>query len=144
MYEDEIKGGVHIENDPNAGQAHNRFLDLVGTTLATDVATATWEADEAVTSVRFKVEGGTAGDMVRIVFDATPVDDNSDTSQAEAWLTPVAASAQANTDVEYIEVKQGDADGIDEWSEPKDFGAALRRCDAIAVNAAVTLFIEVV
>ena len=141
-----------LSNDGSSGQAHNRLVSIAGNTLATDIGTATWGADEKVTACRFKVSSATSGQLVRIVFDATPVDDATDTTQAINWLTPVTAAANANTDVEYFEVTgaaqlttETDPAGVDQWSDWFDFGSYLRRVDAIAVTTdeATSLFIEV-
>jgi len=138
--------------DGSAAQSHNRYLSIVGNVLETDVATATWTEAEKVTSFRVKATAVTSSNLVRFVLDASPVDDATDTTQAEAWLAPITAAVTMATDVEYFEVRAGagltgevDPVGVDEWSEWYDLGGILRRLDAIAVDVdeAVTLFIEV-
>jgi hypothetical protein len=122
---------VILKKDGNAGQAHSRYLVTAGSTLATDIATATWGADEKVTAFRIKAEG--AANMVRFVLDASPVDDETDTTQAEAWLTPVAAAAFMDTDVEYFEHNAA-AKEVALWSDWQPLGGYLRRLDCIAVD----------
>ena len=148
----EAAGFVVVGNDGKAGQSHNRYLSIVGNALTTDVATATWEADEKVTSFRVKATAVTSSNLVRFVLDASPVDDATDKTQAIAWLTPVVASVNADTDVEYFEVRSGagltgevDPVGVNEWSEWYELGGFLRRLDAIAIDVdeQVNLFIEV-
>ena len=148
----EAAGLMVVANDGNAGQSHNRHLSIVGNALATDVATATWKADEKVTSFRVKATAVTSSNLVRFVLDASPVDDAIDKTQAIAWLTPVAAAVNHLTDVEYFEVRSGagltgevDPVGVNEWSEWYELGGFLRRLDAIAIDVdeQVNLFIEV-
>ena len=142
--QDYTAGATHVADVGRANQSYNRLIATAGNTLPTDIATETWSAEQSFYSARFKVTGGTAGHRARLVFDATPVDDASNTTQAANWLA--AAVANAGTDVEYFEVAQGDeVAGVAEWSEWYQFSSPLRRVDAISVDAdvALTIFIEV-
>lgn len=145
-------GAAHVADVGRAAQSHNRYLSVVGNALATDVATATWTEAEGVYSIRIKVDATTAGNLVRFVFDATPVDDATDLVQAKTWLTPVAAAVTQATDVEYFEARGYAAlaaevgpVGVSEWSEWFQFSSPLRRLDIIAVDIdeQVNVFIEV-
>jgi len=133
-------------------QPHNRHLSVVGNAVSTDVATATWTEVEAVYAVRLKATAVTSSNLMRVVFDASPIDDATDKAQAVAWLTAVAAAVNSSTDVEYFEfraaaVLTGEVDPIapNEWTEWFQFSSPLRRLDVIAVDVdeAVTVMVEV-
>lgn len=142
-------GAAHVADVGRAVQSHNRIITTAGNAVATDIGTATWTAEEGVYACRFRVYGGTPGNEIKLCFDASPVDDSSDTTQAQAWLT-TAAAAEA-TDVEYFIVSMaGDVAaqvgpvGVAEWSEWFQFSFPLRRCDVVAlsIDEALTVFIE--
>ena len=145
-------GAAHVADVGRAAQSHNRHLSVVGNTVATDVSTATWTADEAVYKIRLKATAVTSSNLMRVVFDASPVDDPTDKTQAVNWLTAIAASVNSSTDVEYREfraaaVLTGEVDPVapNEWTDWIDFSEPLRRLDVIAVDVdeAVTVMVEV-
>lgn len=121
-------------------QSHNRYLTGITDSV---IKSATWGADEKVKAVRFKlVAGATAvvGDVVRVVFNATPIDNIADTVQAANWLaTPVAA---VDTDIESFDLVmggQGVVNGyIPEWSDWFHFADDIQRVDLLAETAGRT------
>lgn len=123
-------------------QTHNRFVTSAGPSQAT-IASMTWTAAEEIYAVRFKVAqtsgdtGLTAGDLIRVVFDASPVDDTTDTAQAWAWLQVATSSESA--DVEYHEfpyIATTDASGG--WSDWFVFVEPLRRADFLYPGGTAT------
>jgi len=122
-------------------QSHNRFIEDVAETQLL-LGHMTWAAAEEVTAVRFKLMPGaggtppTVGDIVRVVFDASPIDDTTNDTQAWAWLA--AAGGAEATDVEYNElsyIPKASLVGADDgWSEWFEFGGILRRADFLYVN----------
>lgn len=125
-------------------QPHNRYITGVGSTQAA-IGHLTWTEAEDVHRVRFKVGGGSAGDLLRVVFDASPVDDTSNDTQALNWLQQ--AGSDEATDVEYFEIVQGGAGTglyIPEFTDYFEFAGPLRRADIIANSGSgYTVFAEV-
>ena len=132
-------GSVHVADVGRAQQPHNRFINGVSDTQA-ELGHMTWEDDERVYSVRFKLvaDSGTtaSGEVVRVVFDAAPVDDTTEDGQAWTWLQ--AAPSDQDTDVEYFElnyIAAADLTGAnDGWSEWFQFSSPLRRADFLFVD----------
>lgn len=120
--------------------AGNRYITGVEDTQAT-MGHMTWAPNTGVRSVWFRITGGSAGDVVAVVFDAAPVGDTTDDAQAWAWLQPATASESA--DVEYFELTQGPGSGgPDDWCGPFEFTAELRRADFLARTALAVHNIE--
>jgi len=126
-------------------QSHNRYIQVAGNTATTDVEPMGWAEAEGVYAVRFKVIPGAAGtpgaigDRVKVVFDASPVGDLTDVSQANTWLT--TATVSPSTDVEYFELICGglydgttEAAAVDAWSVWFRFSSPLRRADFLAMD----------
>jgi len=121
--------------NPGGGesQSHNRLITGVTATSPGGIGHMTFTEEEAVYKIRFKTSGGAAGDVMKVVFDASPVDDTTNDSQAAAWLATPGSSE--NTDVEYFEFSQGSTTGDDAWSEWFYFARPLRRADFIGTTA---------
>jgi len=130
-------GALNTITNESGGQPHNRFIEDIAETEAS-LGHATWTEAEGVRRIRFRFTQGqgsglAAGDIIRVVFDAAPVDDTTDTSQAWSWLT--AATSSETTDVEYIEIivpldasaDTAGADGV--WSDWYELFYPLRRVD---------------
>lgn len=87
-------GGVFIDGNPNAGQAHNRKIAKVAETEAA-MGHMSWSEEANVKAIRFKIVDGDGspvlGDIIRAVFDATPVDDITDSAQAWNWLQAIVS-----------------------------------------------------
>lgn len=131
----EVAALVVVKDDPSAAQAHDRYITAVAETEPL-MGHMTWTEEENVTAIRFKLTPNAAGaqaigDIVRVVFDATPVDDIADTGQAFTYLT--TAVDDPAIDVEYNELTYipkaslDDADG--HWSRWFEFSLPLRRAD---------------
>lgn len=138
-------GVTALRNDGEASQPHNRFIDTVGNTQAL-MGHMTWTENEDVTAIRFRIDGGTPGEIMKVVFDATPVDDITDDNQAWAWLQ--AATSDPAIDVEYFELVHGGVDTtnnlyVPDWTDWFEFGGALRRADFLAAGTGRTIFAEV-
>lgn len=151
------EGIAHITDVGRPGQSHNRFIEDVAETQAT-IGHITWTEAEEVYNIRLRATQGqgaglAAGNILRVVFDASPVDDITDDTQAWAWLT--AATGAAATDVEYFEVvvaldasaDTAGSDGV--WSEWFQFSYPLRRLDitypggtAAASANTIDIFVE--
>lgn len=124
-------------------QAHNRYISGVAETQAT-LGHMTFTENQAVYRIRFKATVGagtpTVGDVVRVVFDAAPVDDITNDTQAWNWLQ--TATTSATVDVEYFEfVYIPSASLVDAeagWSRWYEFTAPLRRCDFHYPNGTAT------
>ena len=149
---DVTSGAAHTAEVGRSVQLHNRYLSVVGNALATDVATATWTEEEGVYQIRIKATAVTSSNLMRVVFDASPVDDATDKVQAVNWLTPVAAAVNSSTDIEYFEfraaaVLTGEVDPVapNEWTDWFMFSTPLRRLDVIAIDVdeQVNVFVEV-
>ena len=145
-------GAAHTAEVGRAAQSHNRHLSVVGNTVAADLSTATSTEAEGVYALRLQATAVTSSNLMRVVFDASPVDTATDKVQAINWLTGVAAAVNSSTDIEYFEFRSaavltGEVDPIapNEWTEWFQFSAPLRRLDVIAVDVdeAVTVFVEV-
>jgi len=135
-------GNVIIKNDGSAPLAHNRYIQVAGNVAADDIKTLTWPAAAEVTAIRIKGIAAANAGMLRFVFDASPVGDSSDTTQALAWLTTAVASE--DTDVEYFEHVTAVA-LAEIWSDWYEFGGILRRLDVININGtdeAVDVYVE--
>ncbi|MCK4706796.1 MAG: hypothetical protein KAT90_15070 [Gammaproteobacteria bacterium] len=91
-------------------QRHNRSRTGISATWPGDDSfSVSWAQSEDVRRYRILVTGGTAGDTVRVVEDAT------NEAQAEAWLALDANSP--TSDVEYNIVQTSTANEWSPWQE---------------------------
>lgn len=127
-------GATIVTDGTRDSQPHNRYAGPVSETQA-GLGHMTFTEEEAVYRIRFKAVALTgapvAGDLVRVVFDAAPVDDSSNDAQAWAWLGDPPLSE--DTDVEFFEFPFVPASSVDDadavWSRWYTFAAPLRSVD---------------
>lgn len=113
------------------GQPRNRKVANVTNTKPDGIGTILFDA--GVYTARFKITGGNPGDIIKVVFDAPPVDDATSKSTAGTWLT-TPATIDATYDIPYFELVQVDTPG-QEWSEWYQFDInsdGIRRMDFLA------------
>ena len=123
------KGGAGYVADVGLGaQQHNRNVSGITETTIKTILLPT-----GVYAVRFRLSGGSNGDLCRVVFDASPIDDAIDTTQANAWLT---TAGDATTDQEYRTFSQRDTtsdnDGFSDWFTFDASSEGVRRIDFLA------------
>ena len=131
-----IKGHLSASGDfvDGSHQPHNRFFSPIAETEAT-LGHLTWTEAEAVYKVRFHFREVTgtlvAGTEIRIVFDASPVDDTTDTTQAWNWIDAGGPSSSESLDVEYFSyiVTADDEASLGITTRWYEFSSPLRRVD---------------
>jgi len=133
----------NVVEGEHSGQPHNRYQEVPNNTA---IPSMLWAEGEDVRSIRFLVRagvGGATGDVIKVCYDPTPVDDSTDTTVAAAWLTTAAAHESATVQYDQLVAYAPTAVTADSWSEWRDFTFPLRRVAFQAVaNAAYTIVAE--
>lgn len=103
-------GANHVVDVGIISQRHNRSrTGITATWPGNDDFSVSWTQSEDVRRYRVLITGGSAGDTVRVVEDAT------NEAQAEAWLALDANSPAA--DVEYLVVQTTTDNRWSPWQE---------------------------
>jgi len=138
-----IDSSGNVVAGEHSGQSHNRYQEVPNNTA---IPSMLWAEGEDVRSIRFLVRagvGGATGDVIKVCYDPTPVDNSADTTVAAAWLTTAAAHESATVQYDQLVAYAPTAVTADSWSEWRDFTFPLRRVAFQAVvNGAYTIFAE--
>jgi len=138
-----IDSSGNVVAGEHSGQSHNRYQEVPDNTA---ILSMLWAEGEDVRSIRFLVRagvGGATGDVIKVCYDPTPVDNSADTTVAAAWLTTAAAHESATVQYDQLVAYAPTAVTADSWSEWRDFTFPLRRVAFQAVvNGAYTIFAE--
>ena len=133
----------NVVEGEHSGQSHNRYQEVPDNTA---IPSMLWAEGEDVRSIRFLVRagaGGFTGDVIKVCYDPTPVDNSADTTVAAAWLTTAAAHESAMVQYDQLVAYAPTAVTADSWSEWRDFTFPLRRVAFQAVpNGAYTIVAE--
>jgi len=138
-----IDSNGNVVEGEHSGQPHNRYQEVPDNT---SIPSMLWAEGEDVRSIRFLVRagvGGATGDVIKVCYDPTPVDNSTDTTVAAAWLTTAAAHESATVQYDQLVAYAPTAVTADSWSEWRDLTFPLRRVAFQAVpNGAYTIFAE--
>ena len=97
-----IDSNGNVVEGEHSGQPHNRYQEVPDNT---SIPSMLWAEGEDVRSIRFLVRagvGGATGDVIKVCYDPTPVDNSTDTTVAAAWLTTAAAHESATVQYDQL------------------------------------------